>query len=101
MKIDNRYIPFKFLQKILFKISRESNGFDLSKLNNEKCSICGRKTGDFYELPPTPKNKAILKFKVKLQYHKFNNSSKIIIICHGCHLKYHLIEKIDKINPKK
>jgi hypothetical protein len=101
MKIGNRYIPFKFLQKILFKISRESNGFDLSKLQNEKCSVCGRENGDFYDLPPTSKNKVILRFKVKLQYHKFNNSSKIVIVCQGCHLRYHLIEKINKINQDK
>jgi len=97
MKIDNRYIPFKFKRNLLFKISKESKGLNLDAIQNKECEICKRKSGDYYELPPTTKNKIILKFRVKLQYHKFNNSTKKIIICQGCHLKYHLLEKIDKL----
>lgn len=93
MKINNRYIPTKFISNLLKELKKETTKDDSIELKNAKCEICHRQKGDFYTLRVKMKLNTIIKFRVKIRKHKFfdnNGKTKKINICDGCHLDYHL-----------
>lgn len=93
MKINNRYIPTKFISNLLRELKKETKKDDSKELKNAKCEICGRSKGDFYTLKITIKLNTIIQFRVKIRKHMFydnNGNCKKINICDGCHLDYHL-----------
>lgn len=62
-----------------------------------KCVMCGRESGDKYTFGPTKYVKSKLSFRVKIHGHviKSEGSRHTIAMCCGCHLSYHLFNRLD------
>jgi len=64
-----------------------------------KCTMCGRKAGDYFTFGPTNYLKQQIKFKVNIDIHVIDGSGmgrQLIVICSGCHLSYHLFNRLSE-----
>lgn len=62
-----------------------------------KCSLCNRGNGETYLFGPTHYLKKQISFKVHIHIHSIaaDNNVYPIVICDGCHLAYHLFNRLD------
>ena len=62
-----------------------------------KCELCGRKEGDKYVFGPTHYIKKHIVFKVHIHIHviKSGEDTHKVCVCDGCHLSYHLFNRLD------
>lgn len=61
------------------------------------CPMCDRKDGDIFIFGPTNYLKQQIKFYVRMDIHVIEGGgmgSKLVVICSGCHLSYHLFNRL-------
>ena len=77
---------------------RKKDGPKILKAAGHKCSICGKKDGEIYVFGPTHYLKKQISFKVKIHIHAIYVEGEIlpVVLCDGCHLSYHLFNRLDR-----
>jgi hypothetical protein len=92
----------RYFKSKLSAISREYTKRDreaiIASVGN-KCPMCDRKNGDIFLFGPTNYLKQQIKFKVRMDIHVISNSSmgqRLVVICNGCHLSYHLFNRLSE-----
>lgn len=95
MKINMSY--FKSKVKALRHEYTDADRVEIVKSKDSKCELCGRKNGDKYVFGPTHYVKKKILFKVNIHIHKIKTNGHIqkVVICDGCHLSYHLFNRLD------
>lgn len=70
---------------------------EIIKSKGGKCELCGRVEGDTYIFGPTHYIKKHVKFKVHIHIHVIKAEGVIhkVVTCDGCHLSYHLFNRLD------
>lgn len=90
----------RYLKSKLKAISREYTRKDREAIiaaAGPKCPMCGRKNGDTFLFGPTNYLKQQIKFVVKMDIHVIeggNIGQRLVVICNGCHLSYHLFNRL-------
>jgi hypothetical protein len=92
----------RYLKGKLRAIGREYMKKDREQIiaaSGNKCTICSRKNGDEFLFGPTNYLKQQIKFKVCIEIHVIdgsNNGRHLIVLCSGCHLSYHLFNRLSE-----
>lgn len=92
----------KYLKSKLRAISREytrRNRDEIIAAAGNKCPMCGRKNGDKFLFGPTNYLKQQIKFSVVMDIHVIDgleSGQKLLVICNGCHLSYHLFNRLSE-----
>ena len=83
--------------KILREEYTDADRVEIIKSKGCKCELCGREDGATYLFGPTHYIKLRVKFHVKIHIHKIRYHDVVhkVIICDGCHLSYHLFNRLD------
>lgn len=94
--------PLEYIKKRLNLMRKEGNDkANKQKIDkNTRCSLCGKKYGDKCTFGPTNYLKYAITFFVSIHFHRIVDlvTKKIYIpICDGCHLSYHLFERLEDI----
>ena len=89
-----------YLKKKMRALRNECTGAELKAAilqHGNKCLMCGRTDGERYVFGPTKYVKSKLSFKVKIHIHmiKSDGTRYAMPICCGCHLSYHLFNRLD------
>lgn len=95
MKINMGY--FKSKIKALREEYIDADKIEIIKSKGGRCELCGRKEGDKYVFGPTHYIKKRVLFKVHIHIHKIKShgDTHTVVICDGCHLSYHLFNRLD------
>lgn len=95
MKINMGY--FKSKIKALREEYTEADKVEIVRSHGGKCQLCNAKEGDTYIFGPTHYIKKRVKFKVHIHIHKIKSHGDVhkVVICDGCHLSYHLFNRLD------
>lgn len=95
MKINMGY--FKSKIKALREEYTDADKVEIIKSKNGRCELCGRKDGAPYLFGPTHYIKKKILFKVHIHIHKIKSHGLVhkVVICDGCHLSYHLFNRLD------
>ena len=95
MKINQAY--FKRKIKALREEYTDADKVEIIKSKNGKCELCDRIDGDPYSFGPTHYIKYRILFKVHIHIHKIKSHGEVqkVCICDGCHLSYHLFNRLD------
>lgn len=90
-----------YLRSRMRMLRGEYTASDRRKMVHEtdRCQLCGRKRGDEFIFGPTNYIKKRIKFRVYLDVHVIEGGcekARKIIICNGCHLGYHLFNRLSE-----